>query len=140
MSLHSLVRYWCATGFLEINKFLRTGEVSERNKGDESYFREDADTLIAAASQDFSAVIYRGISGGCDGVYKDKGISSWTTDPEVARRFANARSEQSGKPATIISMQTERGFYLQDFIESMGGESEQHEVLIAPGVYKVTVH
>lgn len=143
MSLSSLVRYWCATGFLEINRFLRTGELSERNKGDEAYFREDANTLIDAANQNFSAVIYRGISGNCDSVYRDKGISSWTTDLEVARRFADARSAQTGQVATIIAMQTERGFYLQDFIEGMGGESEQYEVLIAPGtyeVYEVDVH
>ncbi len=137
MVSESLVRYWCSVGFLEINKYLRTGKLSERNKGDEEFFQEDADKLIAAASQHFGAFVYRGTTGNFDGWYSDKGISAWTTDVEVAKKIAAARSQQNGEPSLVIKMYALKGFDLQSFVESKGMESTQSEVLIAPGVYEV---
>ena len=135
----SLVSYWCTIGFLEINNLLRTGEVSDRNRGDEEYMMEDAQTLIAAAQSHYSGIVYRGIAGECDGTYSDKGLSSWTTHKEMAETFARKRSEQTGKPALLLTMDAAQGFDIQAFLEERGEESSQCEILIAPGSYKVEV-
>jgi hypothetical protein len=139
----SVVSYWCTFGYVEINRLLRTGTVSDKNLEDINFIQEDADHLIAAASKPFRGQVFRGLALSSiptpGDSFSDGGLQSFSKKKDAAIAFAQKRVHERGGIPIVLILDASQGFDIEEWALSEGlsdgSESSNREVLIAPGSF-----